>query len=253
MPPQRAYAPLVRAATEGAPNFSTPRTAKLASPPESPMDPMMLQSNFTTGGGRTPVASQHSAQESQQDYFANVQPTPPVSSQPQSQPQAITPPAEPISRPGTATGKRSHTCRGCAQPIIGKSVKAADGRLTGRYHKSCFVCKTCSSSFTTGDFYVFDNDPYCEHHYHLLNDSLCTGCGRGIEGQYLETQTLQKFHPGCLACGTCKEVLGDDYFEVGGKVFCERHAFAAVRSAGDLGPRRDMERRTTRLMTMGVS
>ncbi|GAB7342997.1 hypothetical protein MBLNU457_g1093t1 [Dothideomycetes sp. NU457] len=253
LPPQRAYAPLVRAATETAPNFSTPRAAKLASPPESPMDPMMLQPNFIAGAGRTPMASHNTAQDSQQDYFANVQPAPPVSSQPQSKPQPITPPAEPISRPSTATGKRSHTCRGCEQPIIGKSVKAADGRLTGRYHKSCFVCKTCSSPFTTGDFYVFDNDPYCEHHYHSLNDSLCTGCGRGIEGQYLESQTLQKFHPACLACETCKGVLGDDYFEVGGKVFCERHAFAAVRSAGGLGPKRDMERRTTRLMTMAMS
>jgi len=253
MPPQRAYAPLVRAATEGAPNFSTPRNAKLASPPESPLDPMMVQPNFTTSAGLTPMASRNAAQDSQQDYFANVDPIPRVPSQQQSQPQPTTTPADPIARPSTATGKRSHPCRGCAQPIIGKSVKAADGRLTGRYHKSCFVCKTCSSPFTTGDFYVFDNDPYCEHHYHSLNDSLCTGCGRGIEGQYLETQTLQKFHPGCLACGTCKEVLGDDYFEVGGKVFCERHAFAAVRSAGGLGPKRDLERRTTRLMTMGMS
>lgn len=37
-------------------------------------------------------------------------------------------------RPGTAT---KHHCRGCKEAIIGKSVKAADGRLTGRYHKHC--------------------------------------------------------------------------------------------------------------------
>ncbi len=28
-------------------------------------------------------------------------------------------------------------CRGCEQDIFGKSVKAGDGRLTGRYHKQC--------------------------------------------------------------------------------------------------------------------
>lgn len=39
-----------------------------------------------------------------------------------------------VRRPGTAS---KHTCRGCNQPIMGKSVKAADGRLTGRYHKHC--------------------------------------------------------------------------------------------------------------------
>lgn len=37
-------------------------------------------------------------------------------------------------RPGTAT---KHYCRGCKEAIVGKSVKAADGRLTGRYHKHC--------------------------------------------------------------------------------------------------------------------
>ncbi|KAG9812532.1 hypothetical protein KCU98_g20803, partial [Aureobasidium melanogenum] len=42
-------------------------------------------------------------------------------------------------RPGTSS---KHICRGCSEPIQGKSVKAADGRLTGRYHKHCFVCKT---------------------------------------------------------------------------------------------------------------
>ena len=253
MPPQRPYAPLVRAATEGAPNFSTPRTAKVSSPPESPMDPMMQQPSFATNAGRTPSASRTTVQDTQQNYFARTEQTPPVPSQPQPQTQAQAPtttPIDPIPRPSTATGKRTHSCRGCTKPIIGKSVKAADGRLTGRYHKTCFVCKTCSSPFTTGSFYVFDNDPYCEHHYHQLNNSLCTGCGSGIEGPYLETQTLQKFHSGCLTCGTCREVLSEDYFEVSGAVYCERHAFAAVRSAGGLGPKRNMERRTTRLMMM---
>lgn len=37
-------------------------------------------------------------------------------------------------RPGTAT---KHHCRGCELPIIGRSVKASDGRLTGRFHKHC--------------------------------------------------------------------------------------------------------------------
>lgn len=40
----------------------------------------------------------------------------------------------PVKRPGTAT---KHHCRGCKEPITGKSVKAADGRLTGRYHRQC--------------------------------------------------------------------------------------------------------------------
>lgn len=35
-----------------------------------------------------------------------------------------------------ATTKKGK-CRGCNKEIVGKSVKAADGQLTGRYHKEC--------------------------------------------------------------------------------------------------------------------
>ncbi|KAK3071541.1 hypothetical protein LTR53_008447 [Teratosphaeriaceae sp. CCFEE 6253] len=180
-------------------------------------------------------------------------------------PQEAHRPAPPTRR--TTSGKP--TCRGCNQPIEGKSVKAADGRLTGRWHKTCFTCRACAQPFTTADFYVLDNQPYCEQHYHEENGSLCHGCHRGIEGQYLETTSSsangsveKKFHPGCFTCHDCGLVLADDYFDVAGKVYCERHALAAMRGqarmagpgAGGLSvPDRKAltaERRTTRLMMM---
>lgn len=145
-------------------------------------------------------------------------------------------------------------CRGCSEPIVGKSVKDSSGRLTGRYHKQCFVCRTCNDSFPTAEFYVFENSPYCERHYHVLNGSLCAACDRGIEGQYLETDNRRKFHPRCFTCTTCRIVLRDDYFEVGGKKYCDRHAqHAAAPPQNYLGPggyRPRMEKRRTRLMMM---
>jgi hypothetical protein len=170
-------------------------------------------------------------------------------------------------------------CRGCSLPIEGKSVKAADGRLTGRWHKACFVCRSCHEPFTTADFYVINNEPYCERHYHEQNGSICTGCNRGIEGQYTETTSTfpgrggmpperKKFHPRCFTCRECRVVLVDDYFEISGNVFCERHAFAVMRAQqarmapngfGRGGPRGmqdrsglKAERRTTKLMMMNV-
>ena len=104
----------------------------------------------------------------------------------------------PLARKPTPVNKGS--CRGCGELIFGKSVSSADGRLTGRYHKSCFVCKTCKEPFQTTDFYVISNHPYCARHYHQLNHSLCTTCDRGIEGQYLETEVKQKYHPDCFTC-----------------------------------------------------
>lgn len=127
-------------------------------------------------------------------------------------------------------------CRGCAQTILStqKSVSSADGRLSGKYHKECFVCQSCSEPFATAEFYVHHDQPYCAHHYHQLEDSLCATCGRGIEGLYMETANVagrgqEKHHPGCLKCSTCQMQLTDDYFELSGKVYCERDAFRLAK------------------------
>jgi hypothetical protein len=98
----------------------------------------------------------------------------------------------------TLTSKGS--CRGCGEQISGKSISSADGRLTGRYHKQCFSCQTCRQPFQSAEFYVMDNLPYCERHYHELNNSLCAVCDCGIEGPCLETVRRERFHPTCFTC-----------------------------------------------------
>lgn len=120
-------------------------------------------------------------------------------------------------------------CKSCGLPITGKSISSADGRLTGRYHKACFVCTTCEEPFSSATFYVLDDRPYCDRHYHELNGSLCGGCGNGIEGQYLEDEGARKHHPGCFRCADCGVVLRDGYFEVNGRAFCEKDAWRRVQ------------------------
>ncbi|KAI0999296.1 hypothetical protein K3495_g8900 [Podosphaera aphanis] len=143
-------------------------------------------------------------------------------------------------------------CKGCGLEIFGKSVSSADGRLTGRYHKECFVCKACSEPFKTATFYVINDVPYCERHYHKLNGSTCSFCDEGIEGPCFETERKQKLHPGCLSCVDCKCRLQDIYFEMNGRFYCERDADRHARNKRSHGPnmsnRDRMERRTTRLM-----
>ena len=150
---------------------------------DSPTDPAVSNGRFTPTRTNSPLETMN-----------NVQPAnltiPPI---PQSSPK----------RPSLvrrSTPKSKGQCRGCGVQIVGKSVSSADGRLTGRYHKQCFVCQTCKGVFQTADFYVIENHPYCERHYHELNGSLCKCCDRGIEGQYLETELKQKFHPHCFTC-----------------------------------------------------
>ncbi|KAH6642171.1 hypothetical protein C7974DRAFT_303092 [Boeremia exigua] len=213
------------------PGFPSP------SAPESPMDPAIQLGDFFERRPR--------AQASPIDPALNIGQSPPRR-RPEPGPRR-----EETRRP-TPTAKGN--CRGCSEPIVGKSVKDSSGRLQGRYHRSCFVCRTCGDGFPTGEFYVHENAPYCEHHYHKLNGSLCNTCNRGIEGQYLETDAREKFHPRCFTCTTCRIPLSADYYEVGGRKFCERHGQQAAAprqnylGPGDYRPRNVQKRRTRLLM-----
>ena len=158
------------------PSDQQPQIEPLSQAPESPLDPAIQN------GILSPITRPR-----------NCPPVPPLP-----EPPAQTPAERATARRVTSGNKGN--CRGCGELIKGKSVSSADGRLTGRYHKHCFVCKTCKEPFQTADFYVLENHPYCERHYHQLNGSLCKACDRGIEGQYLETELKQKFHPRCFQC-----------------------------------------------------
>ncbi|RPB12214.1 hypothetical protein P167DRAFT_545730 [Morchella conica CCBAS932] len=151
-------------------------------------------------------------------------------------------------RPAVSKGP----CRGCGEEIFGKSISSADGRLTGRYHKACFVCQDCRKPFESAEFYVHDNLPYCERHYHQRNQSLCPTCDTGIEGPCLETEWHERYHPTCFSCSECACSLGGDYFELNGRPYCEQHAYQIQKGNNSLGINHmaKMERRKTRLTFM---
>ena len=178
------------------PPVSIPTESKSPSQPESPMDPALK-------GGRLPplvTDDKHfpSASTRQPQYPQSA--VTPFYRGPSNFPDLAPPPLNFQKTPARrATLSHKGKCRGCSEVITGKSVSSADGRLTGRWHKQCFVCKTCKEPFPTMDFYVLGNDPYCSRHYHQLNKTLCSNCDRGIEGQYVETEE-QKFHPHCFNC-----------------------------------------------------
>lgn len=182
--------------------------------------------------------------------FDRPAPSPRFASSPQNDPQLFGPalqrPRPDISRMGTSPpspraappsrkGSRDPgalprgDCKACTLPITGKSISSADGRLTGKYHKACFVCTTCTEPFASAEFYVLNDKPYCEQHYHKLNGSLCGSCTQGIEGQYLEDETRTKYHVGCFRCLDCGRSLSDGYFEVDGRSYCEPDAWKRIQ------------------------
>ncbi|KAL8810146.1 MAG: hypothetical protein Q9200_002816 [Gallowayella weberi] len=230
------------------PSFSRPMYARPADLPQPIKEPIGLTPDSPTDPAVCP--GRPSLVQALSDYNSPIVPL--ESGNLRLSPAPPPPPALPISPVRKPTTVNKGNCRGCNELIKGKSVSSADGRLTGRYHRSCFVCKTCKEAFQTADFYVLDNHPFCARHYHELNHSLCKACDKGIEGQYLETELKQKFHPYCFTCQECHKILRDDYFEMNGKRYCEQHALgAAQQQTSLLGPgRRHPERRTTKLMTM---
>ncbi|KAK4138069.1 hypothetical protein BT67DRAFT_130820 [Trichocladium antarcticum] len=225
------------------PAIQNPRSARGRSPLPSPM------ANTPAGGGLTvqipeePIAPESAGPPSPRWTRSpeRVEDRQQHSQQPEPRSARALSPTRP--RSPAVHGTRGN-CKGCGLLIKGKSISSADGRLTGRYHKPCFVCSSCQEPFTSSTFYVLDDRPYCELHYHKLNGSLCGSCGRGIEGQYLEDESTVKHHVGCFKCQAagCGMALRNGYFEVGGKAYCEKDAWRLVgqpspaNGAGRPGP-----------------
>ncbi|KAL0946731.1 hypothetical protein HGRIS_012910 [Hohenbuehelia grisea] len=132
-------------------------------------------------------------------------------------------------------------CRRCDLPIEKAAVSSSDGQLKGKYHKECFNCHTCHKPFPDKTFYVFDGRPYCAYHYHEANDSLCAAarCGQPIEGPCAVSHSGDRYHPEHFLCEfdgypACKERLAE-YWEVDGRMLCERHAQASRATMSDDG------------------
>lgn len=114
----------------------------------------------------------------------------------------------------TTSRSRNTICRACASPINGRSISSADGKLSGKYHKACFKCshQDCvQSTFPNGEFYVFDDRPYCSKHYHATAGSACAWCGEGIEGACIATADYRRFHVPCHEASTKPQVAKKQY------------------------------------------
>jgi len=255
-PPERGYDPRIDPAKTGArPKIAiTPLTSPAAEtaaldnsfpPPDrhdispqtvAPPSPKAVKSPQRTRDRSRPRTEEPPLELSRQPSHPQRPPQSQQSPQPQMQQAPLPQPQQEPVRARSRSGPREPPvpssrgdCKACGLPITGKSISSADGRLSGRYHKACFVCSTCKESFSSATFYVLDDKPYCDRHYHQLNGSLCGSCDNGIEGQYLEDASAKKHHVGCFRCGDCRMVLRDGYFEVNGKAYCEKDAWRRVQ------------------------
>ncbi|KAG0348329.1 hypothetical protein BG005_011612 [Podila minutissima] len=121
-------------------------------------------------------------------------------------------------------------CRGCGHVVEKEAVCAQDGKLEGKWHAACFGCQLCKKPFPDQSFYVFENAPYCRRHYHKMNNSLCKGCDKPIEGPCAQTMEGWRFHPNCFSCVECRAPLTDVYYNYENKAYCERDIMIIQRT-----------------------
>lgn len=187
-------------------------------PPSKPLPHIPGHQERISTSGSIDLGDIDSLMKDLQDSMKDFTNQSPINDDSESRSPAIPPSPLHINRPttpgaapeqGPKSGKQGSpnkkavvksNCRGCGEAIKGKGLTSSDGRLTGRYHKDCFVCQTCREPFATSTFYVWDDLPYCSRHYHGLNNSLCKSCDLGIEGPCLETERSDRFHPHCFTC-----------------------------------------------------
>lgn len=154
-------------------------------------------------------------------------------------------------------------CRRCNGRIDDVIVRSSDGMLDGVYHKDCFNCTMCNARFPTGEFYVIDGKPFCEQHYHEWHGTICTVCGRGVEGVYYVTDDPANYHISCLYCEQegCGKLLSE-FFVYDKRRFCEEHAIQNARDSAQETPSKGngyhgLERRLTMLVnapsSIGIS
>lgn len=137
-----------------------------------------------------------------------------------------------------------------------KSIHSTTGELLGQWHRQCFRCsfEDCDVKFSKQvSCYAHEDMPYCQRHYHVVNDTICAWCDSGIEGECIENELRQKWHMHCLRCSMCDCMISHDYYNINGYVFCESDAQQIMHeeaktvngsSVGDL----KVERRKTKLL-----
>lgn len=148
-------------------------------------------------------------------------------------------------------------CRNCHKEVVGKGIYSKhENELSGQWHRGCFKCITCSKPFSKRvPCYILDDQPYCQLHFHEKNNSICKVCNGFIEGECLENDKNERFHPSCLKCYICAKVIGQDYYVFNHEhTICNRHDINTLKETGvsslpaDQRRSNTISRRRTRLI-----
>ncbi|XP_040570094.1 uncharacterized protein [Lepeophtheirus salmonis] len=87
------------------------------------------------------------------------------------------------------------------------------------FHKDCFKCCVCKKKID-GKFFERDGKPYCSKDFQKITETCCV-CNQPIKGDSVASNK-KVYHPGCMTCFMCGEVLRGSYLFYEEKPICER-------------------------------
>ncbi|SCU93414.1 LAME_0F03730g1_1 [Lachancea meyersii CBS 8951] len=144
-------------------------------------------------------------------------------------------------------------CRACGLEVTSKSIYSKkEDELSGQWHRGCFSCIKCDVKFSKRvPCFILDDQPYCQMHFHIANNSICQICHQFIEGECLENDRDERFHAECLRCFRCQNPIREDYYLFNYELpLCHNHDIEALKleALSEFGDTTTISKRRTRIV-----
>ena len=101
----------------------------------------------------------------------------------------------------------SSKCAGCNKALLNEYTQA----LNKKWHKNCFTCTSCKTTFKENRFLVHNEKPYCNNCYSKKFSPKCSGCKTPITENHI-TAMGKHFHSKCFRCKGCNKSINTDKF-----------------------------------------
>jgi len=111
--------------------------------------------------------------------------------------------------------ENSKKCAACSKVLTDDGFFAL-GKI---YHKGCFRCKYCSVKLNQ-IFFVRDDSPVCSK-CHKEKVETCWVCKQKIVDDHI-TCNKKFYHPGCMKCYICQEIIRTRFLTFKDQPICER-------------------------------
>jgi len=135
-----------------------------------------------------------------------------------------------------------NTCETCGKLVEGEGVimEEKEGstnrekRKKKVYHQECLNCSYCSKAIL-GKFFKIGDSVVCNSCAKLEGGhDACHACGQEVAGDCVLSDG-KTFHPLCMKCSVCGDILSQQFFSQSGQLLCEADYHRIVGSCARCG------------------